>query len=677
MKKVCNIATIITIVICLALIIINTLFPIYRNALVADSSGSERIYIASGETRTFDFEVIDDYVMGIQLYNADNLYNVNVEFAIYDGDEMIYHNALDTICGRQNVFLFEETLKDQKGKSLTVEIKVVETKNNLNFATNEEGNLRVDQISHEKSFNVMLCSYFVLTVALIIFFINNYRQTILSDVSKKIRFLLVVGTYFASSLVFAFFSLYGVYYTNFKDEMPIWLMLIITVSLVITTFIATQLFMRNRKKMEIIFLVFFIPIASMYCAFFMPGDGQDGHKHYARVYSIVNGEFVAGERAEVPALVLPVRGYATVKEMFEKMLETTDYETTYGRYYADYNPVLYTVPVIGVFTGKILNLNPYVGWYIAKIFNFVFSAVIGFIIVKKIPKFKLLTILYLMIPMNIYQFVSLSTDILINLAALLFLALALEKYYNKAELKLADYIIIFLCSFILIIGKVVYFPIIIALLFLIRKSINKSKHSIIKIAFVLVLAIALYMLWNHINIPPAIELTTDNLKFAPTGPYYVITHPFQTIYMFINYLISSPDQYLLDFIGYKFIWSSVSVPIAYTVLYLALLFVAALCENVREKIDIKSGIVITLCVLASFGLTVMAMYGIQISSNPVLSTLWGVQGRYFFPIFILLLILLGNIKIFSNKFNYTRCIYIGLIGIQLLYIWNFIGFVIT
>lgn len=676
MKRLISVISVIILICSMVLIILSSVKPFYENELIIEKNSKERLIIKNGEEKETTFKIKDNYISGFQFYNADNLRNIKVEFEIKNNKgKRIYYNIVDVISGTQNVILLNSKLSNQQGKEYKLKIKVLESNKDINLTLNENNEIRLDQIGHKKSYTIMLWSFIFMMISLAIILFTNVKYKNKKD-KKNIFKLITWGIYLAISLSFAVSTLYSVYCAEFKENIPIWLVLLLGFESTIMLVIGIRQYKLHHAKLEIIFLILCIPIASMYCVFFMPEDGQDGFKHYARSYALATGDIIIEDQVPIPNLIKKNRGFENVEKLFQSMNTKADYSTTRNSTYADYHPILYIFPAIGIGIGKILNINPYISWYFAKAINLLVFIIMGYIIIKKMPKFKLLTLLYLMIPMNIYQCTSLSADTLINLSTLLLLSVGLEKYYSETDFNWWDFILIFLCSFILVVGKIIYIPILFAILFLMKNSLKKYKKSRLKIILIITLIFLFYFLWSFINQHPTVQIDDTNFMMRPVGARYVITNPLQTIGMFWNYLLNSADQYLLDFIGYKFVWSSSHVPTSYAAGYLIIILIAAFSANDKRKLNCSSMVALLLGATLAFGLAIAAMYCLELRSNPVLSILWGIQGRYFYPVFIMGLICLGNIKLFNSKVNLCNFCLISMIILQVLYILRFMQFVL-
>ncbi len=659
-------------------------YPIYKTRVINDvkmanvvAKGDEYLKVNGHTPTDFKVEIRDNYVQALQIYSEWSVAHVDLDVSLIDdANNLIYHNVFASINNNApTIILFDKPLLNREGENLTMTVEIL-SDHNLYMKKNADNNIYVDEYSQEKSYGILFILYVLLAIT-IFGFLYNVMTIEKKEFPKLIQIVTILG-YFIGSLCLSSFLLYAVYQSTFRHRLSLKLDISIILVLIFILSLAVYLFKKYPKDMSKLFLLIAIPITSFYCIFFMPGDGQDGIRHYARAYSLTTEEALTNnELVSIPSAAPYMRGFANVKELYEKLKESTDYNDTYQANYANYIPILYLVPALGIFIGKVLSLNLYVGWYIAKIFNLAISLLIGYFLMKRIPKkYQLLLFLYFLIPMHIYQYVTLSADIMINFATLWLIVWALNRYEDERKLSFLDFLQIIICGYIITFGKMGYYAVILALLFMARKSIKKSnKWAIVSsIALILFLGLGWNILLKTIN-SPIITPTYNNLLFKEMGIKFVLSNPLQTMTAFMNYLLNAPEEYLLNFVGYKFVWSSKSVPITYAAAYLLILLIAGFNNEKAKKFDWKTIVALIFAFIITFGLITLGMYAMEMHSNPLLGSIWGVQGRYFIPIYLLLFICLSNqYNIFKTK-KETFCL-VSLGIIQMLYMYQFMLFVI-
>jgi uncharacterized membrane protein len=142
----------------------------------------------------------------------------------------------------------------------------------------------------------------------------------------------------------------------------------------------------------------------------------------------------------------------------------------------------------------------------------------------------------------------------------------------------------------------------------------------------------------------------DQLKF-------ILTSPFEYIQILINTFIVNLKFYLIGFIG-NLGWLDTNFPYLFILMYFMILIVTVLFDNSRSKaiIDIKNKGLTTSIGILIILLMETALYITWTSKSEIggvgFEIVSGVQGRYFIPISIILLILLKiNITKYNEKFD--------------------------
>ena len=670
-----NINVVLTIILLLVLIFIvySVIFPIFK-ARVIEGEENANISLIEGDKDVFSFELADDYVNALMFYASANVNDIEFDVSIYAEEDLVYKNRFTSLNRSQNIIYLRDPLIDIE--EVKIEYEVVKSSSEIILSTSEDGHILFDQISREKTYRPTLWAIIIFeTLLLALLFIN--KETLDKKIHNKKKFIAWI-IYACVWISTAILSLYLVYEANFKEALTLWKTLILLIDFSLGIFLAAYLF-PEKMQYEKLFLIIGIPLACFYCVFCMPEDAFDEYKHYGRAYATASGDLIIPNTIEMPVtLEAWWLGHGTVKNLFTKMLETTDYSDTkpVGNIANTYNPILYIFPSIAIFIGKTLNLNLYVGWYLGKIFNMIFFWIMGYLTIKKMPRFKLLTLLYLLMPMTLYLVTSVSCDAMIISCSLYLIAHMLNINYTKREFKLWDFLIFILLGFIMITTKPIYFPILLGLLIINYKSLLSNKKQLIYSILSILIIGGLYLLWQYMNTTETVN-NPDGIMVGNLGVNYVISHPFSTISTLLNYFISSADYYLLDFVGYRFIWQTVSVPISYSAAYLFAMFMASLIREDKDDYPLLEKVVFVICGLGASALAVLAMYMFEYRSNMLTNTVWGVQGRYFIPIFILLFICMNKLSLKGKTEGKTKMILVASIIIQILYIVQLIDFVIS
>lgn len=656
----------------LILIIFFTIKPLEKNVKIEDSSNGY-INLKEGETILRKVKFKNKETIAIMFYNNKNISDIELIVTVKYKDKQIYQNTFYELNKTQNIIYFDKKLTNVE--NLDVEFELVKAPKTLKLSKNSNDMLQINQITTQKTYEII--PWLFITYGICTFIILKNKLKCKKIDLTKVKKTFTYTFYLIISLLTAIVSMYLIYSANYKFYLNILhiIGLLILLNIVILTSIVL---IKNKNKLEELFLIIAIPIASFYCIFSLPGDIPDEYKHFARAYDTTKGKIIIDKYSEIPSQVISSKdGLQNVKKLFNKFLEKTDYNNTKIIYNAasTYNPILYIFASLSIFIVEKIGVNIYIGWYIGKILNLIFYLIMGYFTIKKMPSFKMLTFLYLLMPMNVYLCTSISCDALINTCVLYLIAHILNIKSENKKVTYLDYLVIIILGFIGIVTKPIYFPIILAVIIISRKQLFSNINNKIRTISSIISILLLYYIWNKLNSHSNFNLP-ETIGVGDLGLKYAIFHPFSTLKVLFNFLIYWPDTYILDFIGYKFIWSSAKVPTGYATIYLILMLLVSIIRDDKDDFKLKDKITFIMCSLIASAGVIVAMYFIEYRSNMLLYELWGIQGRYFIPIFILFFMCISKIKGVKNHSKIYSIILTSTIGIHILYILKLMEFLI-
>ncbi len=413
------------------------------------------------------------------------------------------------------------------------------------------------------------------------------------------------------------------------------------------------LYLFHRFKnlpLEKLFLALALPLGLIFI-FIMPfGMSPDEFTHFTRIYGISEGVLIAPQSeensggSELPAeldeiyTVLPESGtYDEISKDLSigKSGEKKEYNYVTA---ALYNPICYLPQVLGVLTGKILNLPYLAQAYLARIFNFACFLCLVFFALKYLPKYRKFMIFILFFPITLQETTSLAPDALtisltfFLISFVLYLATNKKHKMNKKELAIL-YILAALLGFC----KIIYLPLLL-LYFIIPKDCfgDKNKklfHAIMMIAMVLILNV----IWLSISSRYLVNVRDGVSPNEQVS--FILTHPFNYLTTLIGTLNAELDFYLTSVFGMSLGHFSINLPRFYFYLFV-FISILTLAENIEKiKLDLSSKIIILATFLAIILLIFTSLY---IQWTPLKNlTVVGVQGRYFLPILPLLPVILS------------------------------------
>lgn len=267
--------------------------------------------------------------------------------------------------------------------------------------------------------------------------------------------------------------------------------------------------------------------------------------------------------------------------------------------------------------------------------------------------------IYLLNPMYIHQGASISADVLTNAITLLFVSFMFSgknKFSNKEK------IILFTSILGFAIIKRPYIIMLLLLLLRIRKNDDTWKNKFSKLLIIFVTVLIIYVIVTNYNY---------NLydKYSISS---ILRNPSDFILLFINTIKTNGMKYFETMFGSQLGWFEINISNILIYMYLSMLVGATLVEKV--KLNYRQ----VLISLSTSLLTILSIFVgfLIIYSHRSEEVIFGVQGRYFIPVGILILFVMSH---YFRKFNINidryKCIKI--ISITLLVIYLLIMFQIS
>ena len=316
--------------------------------------------------------------------------------------------------------------------------------------------------------------------------INNIK-TIMIKIFNKMKYPL--------EFIFSLLFIIGMYrFITVKSYEGYWsrkILIYLIFTGIVTLGILIYNCIKDKDKIENIFLNFAIPIGLMYAIFMMPTYTPDAGAHIWKAYELSEGIFITkindeGESLTTVPKALTSYGesiltkYSVLNESKNDEL-VTDYNTTVdvNTPAKGYFSLFYVIYAVAFLISRTLSLNMIIGLFLARILNYILVLVLGYISIKKIPFGKILLAVYLMIPMMLQQATAISVDSLMNAIIIFFISYILSLMFNNEDLKKKEIIILLVLSAFIGLSKVTYIPLLgLGLILLIRKKDLSLKKKI-------------------------------------------------------------------------------------------------------------------------------------------------------------------------------------------------------
>ncbi|MBN1384125.1 MAG: DUF2142 domain-containing protein [Elusimicrobia bacterium] len=318
---------------------------------------------------------------------------------------------------------------------------------------------------------------------------------------------------------------------------------------------------------------------------------------------------------------------------------------------ARYCPAAYIPQSVGIAIGRLLRLSPLVLMYMGRICNLAVWVLLVYLAIKITPVSNWLFFILALTPMSLFVSSSLSADVPLNAASFLFIAICLQYAFEENKtVKPSDIFILFLLSIFLSLTKLIYLFIPLIFLIIPVKKIGTPKKYY-TIFTLLILSCAFltggwYLVIKNLVVPLKPDIFVDK-QIA-----YVLHNPLKFLEVVIKSLSSA--RYIDHFVG-RLGWLDTKMSLIFTVPYFLIIITVALIDTKKDiVITLKQRIILFITLSINLVLICLSQY---LTWTPVGKTrVYGLQGRYFIPVALLLFLLFyPNKKIpFNMDKNRTK-----------------------
>ena len=384
----------------------------------------------------------------------------------------------------------------------------------------------------------------------------------------------------------------------------------------------------------------FIIIAFIFGSLFMfitpPFEVPDEPYHLLRACEVADGVFYN----KIPATETKYDIY------FEDMLKKYMADRAQNEFHcASRNSALMYIPsALGIKIGSRITLlqNQNTLFYLCRLLNLLLYIILVAFAIKITPVFKYPFMFTALLPMALYEGMSLSADSFNNGFAFLFFAYVFKLLFQNEEIKKKDFSILALFSIIGAFCKAMIYPL--CLFFLLPKFSKEFKfNKWFYIIFLIIAGLFLCYFWisiNHKNINYAHPVINDSL--------YILKYPFDVISRLIYTTFHSIISYMEQCIG-VFGWLHIYLN-TYLYVFSYVMF-ASMFVFIGEKIQLKYKILSSMAFIVFYSLIQYVQMIYWSKSDSILIV--GFQGRYFLPMFPLLFVAFANNKFkISDKYQY-------------------------
>ena len=401
----------------------------------------------------------------------------------------------------------------------------------------------------------------------------------------------------------------------------------------------------------LILLVFGLPMIVL----IPPGAGYDEEDHLVRVWEVSALSFVPGELSP-QELKYPIvfrdfayrqQGSAGVidADFWQTYTQAAVYQRGFVRREIDtksvYSPALLLPQAIAMrIFGRSEVVSALAAFTLSRLAGLLSYLILMWLALRLMPFGKWIVLVLAVSPMALFQAATLTPDSISNGIGFLFIAgcLHLTKL-PKIDWREMESLVVLI--FLLFLAKLNLIPLILLPFLLITPSRFSSKRLY---AFLLTITVVLFLLevagWNWIA-----SRNFDSLLLEEANPgaqlLYILGHPFAFLQTVFKDFWVNGGAYFQGWIngyGYYY-WTP---PLTVSIFFLLSLIAAIFMDSTSEQIDKKWRVVFVLVFLAGYVATIASLY---ISYTPVgTDHVFGVQGRYFIPLALPLILIPAGIS---------------------------------
>lgn len=489
------------------------------------------------------------------------------------------------------------------------------------------------------------------------------------------------------SLVFILLVIFLIQNLIYKDLFNISKFLVMTIGISII-YITAFCYIDKKLNLEKMFLIIALVIGIYNCIVVPPYFSFDEKEHFIRGYNVSRGSLIVKQDKKIKwpnniedffsefnnvIDVAEGRGYERSNNDFLSLIEKYNVKEkdTIENYYhttaISYTFVPYSISGLGIFVARLLNLGFIWQFYAGRIFNLILFAIIGYFSLKKLHFLKKPAFIIMLLPALFYQMASYSADVFVITFSIYAIANIIDILY-KENVQIKNIILFAISIFLLAFAKLSYLPLFL-LIFLIPNAYfkNKKETMFIKIGMTIFSGVIFIIAWKMTTSAGLIQWGREGVD-AKLQVQNLLKHPLILLPIIIEIFnnVTSFIQHCTVNLAY-----SGTLNQGLIAFYIIFITYVSITSN-EEKISLKIWQKLIICVTI-IGMCAGVLGALYLTFTPVgEKAVAGMQGRYFLPIVLPIILLFTTDKIKKESSN-TNNLYIVLISSGvLIYQLNFL-----
>jgi len=315
---------------------------------------------------------------------------------------------------------------------------------------------------------------------------------------------------------------------------------------------------------------------------------------------------------------------------------------------AIYPPVNYVIPALGMDAAHLLSDRPLVLFYAARIANCAFLGIALYWAIRWLTRGKWALVVIGLLPMVLYEAVSVSADVYLLAVAALFIAYW-SRLYGQVVIERREWLAIGALAVLLALSKqsyAVFVPLLLLLSVPVWRQRAARNQRLLRTGVICAVAVCVAAIWfvgtSATNADFVLWAASFGAHISPAAQEtFVLHHPVSFVTALGNTLLTNNgDGILRSFMG-NFGWLDTPLPLSLSLgAMLALLLGFGLDKPLLPRLEWRT----TWWTIAiASGAVVVLAGGLYLYWTPVGSGLvLGFQGRYFMPMLILLVPVLAG-----------------------------------
>ncbi|OUP58973.1 hypothetical protein B5F14_07755 [Faecalitalea cylindroides] len=419
-------------------------------------------------------------------------------------------------------------------------------------------------------------------------------------------------------------------------------LILLMIFIAIFTLFFLLLFIKNKNSLHELFVVVMIPLGLSFLFLMLPDFIPDEPTHFQKAYLTSNFNLTSSIYVWVESgyKEFGLKRYSDILSSIYFDFAPREYVELSGA--GGYNFILYIFPAIGINLGKILHLSLYGCYYLGRMSNLIVYILFGYYSIKVTPKLKWMIFVFMFNPMLIHLGASYSSDCMINGLCIFSVAYMIKLYYTDEKITNKDILIVIALIFLVAVAKYAFLPIF-GIYFLILPKVIKIQRKqwlfliLCIIGGFLFLVLHFMLSSNTETLPSQASYLIESNVNGGRQAEILLTNPISILAMLKNTFLKNIGFYLASFAG-QLGWLNIDTSNFSLCLFFILLLISICFDKTDFSILNRIWFVILALLLAS-----IIVLGLYLYWTPVgAPTAMGVQGRYFVPCVLLILMSVSN-----------------------------------